>query len=111
MAPCIVVVCLLLGAPSNTLASCAFSICINIDAKQHYHFRKKIACIYLFCYSETDILFHCSGGSRLTAENEAKGVEPLDSPKIDAVASMAPDDVDSRIQAARDRFLARKSKK
>ncbi|XXG45040.1 hypothetical protein AAC387_Pa02g0231 [Persea americana] len=52
-----------------------------------------------------------SGGSSITEENEARVVEPLGSPKNDAVASKAPDDVDSRIQAARDRFLARKSKK
>lgn len=70
--------------------------------------------MYLFFLRQihiVDIVCNCSGGSSITEENEARVVEPLGSPKNDAVASKAPDGLDSRIQAARDRFLARKSKK
>ncbi|XP_043723741.1 probable pre-mRNA-splicing factor ATP-dependent RNA helicase DEAH4 isoform X1 [Telopea speciosissima] len=51
-----------------------------------------------------------SGGSKSSNEG-TNGEELLDSQKKDGDAVKVPDDSDSRIQAARDRFLARKGKK
>ncbi|XP_058102259.1 probable pre-mRNA-splicing factor ATP-dependent RNA helicase DEAH4 isoform X1 [Magnolia sinica] len=52
-----------------------------------------------------------SGGSSASGEYGPKGDEQLGSPKKEVDISKSPDDHDSRIQAARERFLARKSKK
>lgn len=52
-----------------------------------------------------------SGGSGASDETELKQDEALGSVKSDAVASKPPDDIQSRIQAARERFLTRKPKK
>lgn len=54
-------------------------------------------------------LIACSGG--ISWVEEGADGKLSDSPKKEAVTAGVPDDRDSRIQAARERFLARKGKK